>query len=90
MPIYEYRCEKCGQTNEFLILKKRGATALQTVRERRSDKAPVRSQYIQQLVSETSRTWLRKLLRDAQFMWIPGKLLLRVSDARSAPLAREG
>ncbi len=22
MPIYEYRCKKCGQTNEFLILKK--------------------------------------------------------------------
>jgi putative FmdB family regulatory protein len=22
MPIYEYRCEKCGQTNEFLILKR--------------------------------------------------------------------
>jgi len=20
MPIYEYRCEKCGQVNEFLIL----------------------------------------------------------------------
>jgi len=23
MPIYEYRCEKCGQVNEFLILGKR-------------------------------------------------------------------
>jgi len=22
MPIFEYRCGKCGQTNEFLILKK--------------------------------------------------------------------
>ncbi len=22
MPIYEYRCEKCGQVNEFLILGK--------------------------------------------------------------------
>jgi putative FmdB family regulatory protein len=22
MPIYEYRCEKCGQMNEFLILKR--------------------------------------------------------------------
>jgi len=22
MPIYEYRCEKCGQVNEFLILKR--------------------------------------------------------------------
>jgi putative FmdB family regulatory protein len=22
MPIFEYRCEKCGQTNEFLILGK--------------------------------------------------------------------
>lgn len=21
MPIYEYRCEKCGQVNEFLILR---------------------------------------------------------------------
>jgi putative FmdB family regulatory protein len=25
MPIYEYRCEKCGQMNEFLILKKEEA-----------------------------------------------------------------
>jgi putative FmdB family regulatory protein len=24
MPIYEYRCEKCGQVNEFLILGKQG------------------------------------------------------------------
>jgi putative FmdB family regulatory protein len=23
MPIYEYRCEKCGQVNEFLILGRR-------------------------------------------------------------------
>jgi putative FmdB family regulatory protein len=22
MPIYEYRCEKCGQMNEFLILRR--------------------------------------------------------------------
>ena len=25
MPIYEYRCEKCGQMNEFLILKREEA-----------------------------------------------------------------
>lgn len=23
MPIYEYRCEKCGQVNEFLVLEKK-------------------------------------------------------------------
>ena len=25
MPIYEYRCEKCGQMNEFLIMKREEA-----------------------------------------------------------------
>ena len=24
MPIYEYRCEKCGQVNEFLIIGQQG------------------------------------------------------------------
>ena len=29
MPIYEYRCEKCGQVNEFLILGKQGSLSCQ-------------------------------------------------------------
>ena len=53
MPIYEYRCEKCGQVNEFLILERQESAALQAVRERGFDEASVRSQYSHRPVAWT-------------------------------------
>ncbi len=48
------------------------------MREQGFNEAVVCSQYIQRLIPEIDRAWFRRLLRDAQFMRGPGKLLFRV------------
>ena len=82
MPIYEYRCEKCGQVNEFLILGRE--ESLRCKQCGSEDLTKLLSAHNTSISSVADfRTRFRRLLRDTQFMRHTGKLLFRVGHLSS-------
>ena len=89
MPIYEYRCEKCGQVNEFLILGKRGQLHCKECGGKNLTKllsAHNTSNNTSQRFADpgSGAVW------ETQFMRHTGELLFGVGGVTSAPRQERG
>ncbi len=80
MPIYEYRCETCGQVNEFLVLRKEEQHRCKQCGGQDLTKLLSAHNTTEQLSREICRARSRRMLRDTRQLRHAGKLLLRVAE----------
>jgi len=87
MPIYEYRCEKCGQMNEFLVLKREEALHCKQCGSEDLTKLlsahNTSSAHLENLLSP-----VREVVAEHQLLRHTGKLLFRVVCISSVSLIK--